>query len=140
MSGIEKIQGIIDGTLPITNMAKIIPMSLTYVNDGIIRGTAEANNQHQNPSGSVHGGFAATVIDTFSALATMTKLGPGEYHSTIDLNVKMLKPVPADKLLSCEGKVINISRRLGVSDATLKDEYGKVLAYGNATFMIFRED
>lgn len=138
MTGIEKIQAIIDGRFPITNMAKTIPMQFTFVEDGFIEGTAIANENHQNYSGRVHGGFAATVIDTFSAVAILTKLNPDEGHTTIDLNVKMLKPITVGKTLYCEGKVINMSRSIGVADATIKDEDGKILAYGNVSCMIFR--
>ena len=65
LSGLELVQLIIDGKLPPTNISQIIPMKFSYADNGIIRGTAIANQQHQNPSGSVHGGFSATVIDTF---------------------------------------------------------------------------
>ena len=140
MTGIEKIQAIIDGRFPITNMAKTIPMQFIHVKDGFIKGTAIARENHQNYSGRVHGGFAATVIDTFSAVAILTKLNHDEGHTTIDLNVKMLKPVLIDQRLYCEGNVISMSRSLGVADAYLKDENGKILAYGNASFMIFRNN
>ncbi|MHA2030432.1 MAG: PaaI family thioesterase [Candidatus Kariarchaeaceae archaeon] len=140
MSGIEKIQAIINGNLPITNMAQTIPMKFNYVEDGIVRGSARARSEHQNYSGRVHGGFAASVIDTFAAVAILTKLQSDEYHTTIDLNVKMLKPVRIDQDLVCEGRVINISRSIGVADATLKDENGKILAYGNVSCMIFRNN
>jgi uncharacterized protein (TIGR00369 family) len=140
MSGLEKVQAIIDGKYPLTNMAQTVPMMFSHVEEGLIQGYATAKDQHQNYSGRVHGGFAATVIDTFAAVAILTKLGPEEKHTTIDLNVKMLKPVPIDQQLMCEGRVINISRSLGVADATIKDEEGKILAYGNASCMIFREN
>ncbi len=140
MSGIEKIQAIIEGNLPITNMAQTVPMKFNYVEDGIIRGSAKAKPEHQNYSGRVHGGFAASVIDTFAAVAILTKLNAKEHHTTIDLNVKMLKPVPIEQDFFCEGRVINISRSIGVADATMKDENGKILAYGNVSCMIFREN
>lgn len=140
MSGIEKIQAIINGKLPITNMAQTVPMKFNYVEDGIVRGSAKAKPEHQNYSGRVHGGFAASVIDTFAAVAILTKLKPEEHHTTIDLNVKMLKPVSIEQDFFCEGRVINISRSIGVADATMKDENGKILAYGNVSCMIFREN
>ena len=57
---------------------------------------------------------------------------------TIDLNVKMLKAVPLEQDLTAEGKVINISRSLGVSEASLRDAEGTLLAHATATCAILR--
>ena len=76
--------------------------------------------------GGVHGGFAATVLDSATGAAVHTMLDPGESYSTIDLNVKMLRPVPRGIELRAKGKVIHMSRRLGISDATLTDDNGKI--------------
>ncbi|MHA2250768.1 MAG: PaaI family thioesterase [Candidatus Kariarchaeaceae archaeon] len=140
MSGIEKVRAIIDGKYPLTNMAQTVPMKFTFVEDGLIHGTTTAKIEHQNYSGRIHGGFAATVIDTFAAVAILTKLGSRENHTTIDLNVKMLKPIPMGEVLQCEGNVISITRSIGVADAMIKDETGRILAYGNVSCMIFREN
>jgi acyl-coenzyme A thioesterase PaaI-like protein len=56
----------------------------------------------------------------------------------VDLDVKMLKPVPAGVVLQAEARVLHCTRRLGVADALLKDEQGCVYAQGTASCLISR--
>jgi len=67
-------------------------------------------------------------------------LDPGESYGTIDLNVKMLRPVPRGIELRAKGKVIHMSRRLGISDATLTDNDGIIYAHATSTCMILRKE
>ena len=48
----------------------------------------------------------------------------------------MCKPVPFNKTLIAEGKVINKTRRLIISEGYLRDETGSLYAYATATNMI----
>jgi len=56
----------------------------------------------------------------------------------VDLNVKMVKAVPRDVPLIAEGKVISVSRSLGVAEGTLKDAEGSLYAHATATCLIIR--
>ena len=67
-------------------------------------------------------------------------LGPGESYGTVDLNVKMLRPVPVGKALRARGTVIHMSRRLGISEATLTDGDGKIYGHALSTCMIIRKE
>jgi uncharacterized protein (TIGR00369 family) len=65
-------------------------------------------------------------------------LDAGIGFGTVDLNIKMLRPVPLERELIAEGNVINISNRIGVSEGTLKDSDGKLYAHATATCMIYK--
>ena len=97
-----------------------------------------ADGRHLNPLGGVHGGFAATVLDSVTGCAVHTMLEAGVGYGTVDLHVKMLRPVPRDVDLVAEGRVINLSKNLGVAEGTLKTPDGKLLAHASATCMIQR--
>ncbi|TXH65355.1 MAG: PaaI family thioesterase [Lysobacteraceae bacterium] len=140
MTGLELMQAMLDGRIPMPPMADTVPMQGLSVEAGKILFSARADARHLNPLGRVHGGFAATVLDSVTACAIHTLLGPGESYATVDLNVKMLRPVPVDTALLAEGSVINISRSIAVSEARLKDENGKLYAYASATCMLMRND
>ena len=88
--------------------------------------------------GGVHGGFAATVLDTVTGCATHTVLPAGESYGTTDLNIKMCRPLPFNVTVFAEGKVINAGRNLVISEGTIRDEAGKVYAHATATCMIIR--
>lgn len=138
LSGLEIMEKLKDGIFPAPTMAVTIPMKIIMVEKGAVEFEAVANEMHLNPMGGVHGGFAATVLDTATGAAVHTMLETGVGYATIELNVIMLKPVPQGKKLRAQGKVINISRRLGISEATLTDNEGKVYAHATSTCMIFR--
>ena len=136
MSGYEIMQSILREELPHPTMSETIPMKFLQVEKGKVIFNAIANEKHLNPQGGVHGGFAATVLDSVTGCAIHTLLGVGVAYGTIDLNVKMMRPVPKNTNLIAEGKVINISKSLGVSEGTLKSDDGKLYATSTATCLI----
>jgi uncharacterized protein (TIGR00369 family) len=140
LSGLEILENFKDGTFPAPTMTVTIPMKIMAVSKGAIEFKAVATDNHLNPMGGVHGGFSATVLDSATGAAVHTMLDPGESYSTIDLNVKMLRPVPLGIELRAKGKVIHMSRRLGISDATLTNDDGKIYAHATSTCMILRKE
>ena len=138
LNGLEIFKRFKDGVFPRPTMAITIPMEVTEIKKGFIEFRAEANDMHLNPMGGVHGGFAATVLDSAAGSAVHTMLLPGESYGTVDLNVKMVKPVPRGRALHARGKVIHFCRRLGVSEAVLTDDDGIVYAHATSTCMILR--
>lgn len=138
MTGLEILQAMAEGRLPAPSITRTIPMTMTAVTEGQVTFHAWADDAHLNPMGGVHGGFAATVLDSVTGCAVHTLLGAGVGYGTIDLNVKMIRPVPKNEQLIAEGKVINISKSLGISEGTLTSQSGKLLATATATCMIIR--
>ena len=65
-------------------------------------------------------------------------LEAGIGYGTIDLNVKIVRPIPKNIRLISEGKLLNISKSLGISEGSIKDETGKVYAHATASCMIIR--
>lgn len=138
LSGLELLNLVKQGTLPHPSMADTIPMQMIEAERGSAVFQAVASEKHLNPMGGVHGGFAATVLDSVTGCAVHTMLAPGESYGTVDLNIKLLKPVPVGKTLTARGTVINMSKRLGVSQATLTDDEGAIYAHATCTCMILR--
>ena len=139
LSGLEVLQAIVRGEMSHPGIASAVPMRFLEVEAGRVLFEATANENHTNPMGGTHGGFAATVLDSVTGCAVHSMLEPGVPYGTIELNVKMVRPVPLNVRLISEGKVINLSRSLGVSEGTLKDENGKLYAHATCTCMIIRK-
>ena len=57
-------------------------------------------------------------------------------YGTIDLNVKMCRPIPQNTELLATGTVLNMSKNLGISEAKIVDQDGKMYAYATATCML----
>jgi len=138
MTGLEVMQAMIAGKVPAASMAETIPMNGTLAEHGKVQFEAIADERHLNPLGGVHGGFAATVMDSATGCAIHTVLEAGVGYGTIDLNVKMLKAVPKNVRLIAEGKVVHVSKSIGAAEGTLKDSNGTLYAHATATCMIIR--
>lgn len=135
-SGLELLQAMVRGELPMPSIAKTVPMQAHSAEHGHVVFTATANESHLNPLGGVHGGFAATVMDSVTGCAVHTMLDPGVGYGTIDLHVKMVRPVKLGGTLVAEGKVLNITKSVAIAEGVLKDDTGKIFAHASATCMI----
>jgi uncharacterized protein (TIGR00369 family) len=138
LTGLEFLQSMAEGRIPRAPISEIIPMRPLEVASGYIKFSAKADKRHTNPLGGVHGGFAATVLDSVTGCAVHTLLEAGIGYGTIDLDIKMIKSIPMEKELVAEGKVIHLSKKIGVAEGTLKDADGNLYALATATCMIYR--
>ncbi|WP_166170144.1 PaaI family thioesterase [Acinetobacter sp. SA01] len=138
MTGLQLLQAICNGRIATPSMSKNIPIQPYEVSEGTIHFKVKADNHHLNPLGGVHGSFAATVLDSVTGCAVHSMLEAGVGYGTIDLNIKMCRPIPQDQELIAIGKVMNISKNLGISEGKIVDEDGKLYAHATATCMIIR--
>ncbi len=138
MTGLEVMQAMAAGKIPKASIAETIPMEPVECEKGRVVFSVKADDRHINPLGGVHGGFAATVMDSATGCATHTMLEAGVGYGTVDLNVKMVRPVPKNVELKATGNVINVSKSIAISEAVLEDSAGKVYAHATATCMIIR--
>lgn len=138
MTGLQLLQAMCAGKIPAASISETIPMQPYEVSEGTIHFKAQADSRHLNPLGGVHGGFAATVLDSVTGCAVHSMLEAGVGYGTIDLNIKMCRPIPQNKELIAIGTVINISKNLGISEGKIIDGNGKLYAHATATCMIIR--
>lgn len=136
MTGLELMMAAAEGKVPPASISDTMGMSAMKVEEGRVTIHARADERHLNPLGGVHGGFAATVLDSVTGCAVHTVLPAGGFYATVDLNVKMLRPIPRDEDLIAEAHVVHFSRSLGVADGTLKDAAGNLIATASATCFI----
>jgi uncharacterized protein (TIGR00369 family) len=137
-TGIELLQRIIDNQYPAPPISLQLNFAITEVSEGraVFRGVP--NERHLNPLGGVHGGWAATLLDSALGCSVQTLLEKGEAYATAEFKVNLTRPItPGTGEVVCEGKVIHKGRTLAVSEATLKDPGGKLLAFGTETCSIF---
>lgn len=138
MSGREMLEGIVAGTYPQPPMAEIMGMRLSSVGDGTATFEGTPALQHYNPLGTVHGGFAATLLDSCMACAVQTQLAVGVGYTTIEFKVTLVRPITVDTgPVLATGTVVNVGRRVGVADGKLTDQAGKILAHGTTSCLIF---
>lgn len=138
MTGLEFVQGLVAGALPLNSMARAIGYDIVEASQGRVVVTANSSAAHLNPEGTVHGGVAATLLDTCMGLAVKTMLDRGNASTTLEFKISFLRPVMKDTgLLKAEGNVLTSGRRIGAAEGRLTDSNGRLLAHATTTCLIF---
>ena len=92
-----------------------------------------------NPAGTVHGGFAATLLDSCMGLAIQSTLEKGVGQTTLEFKISLLRPItPETGVIKAEGIVLSRGRRVGTAEGRITDGTGRLLAHGTTTCLIFQ--
>jgi uncharacterized protein (TIGR00369 family) len=92
-----------------------------------------------NPIGTVHGGYAAALLDSACGCAVHTRLGLIERYTTLELKVAYHKAITHQTgEVRAEGRVVSLGRRVAFAEATLKDAAGRLLASATSTLLVMR--
>ena len=138
MSGLEFVQGLADGTLPLNTIAQTLGYDITEAERGRVVVTAEPRDIHLNPAGTVHGGLAATMLDSCMGLAIQSTLDKGAGSTTLEFKISFVRPItPETGPIKAEGTVISRGRRVGTAEGRVTDGKGRVLVHGTTTCLIF---
>lgn len=138
MSGLEFVQGLVEGTLPLNTIARTLGYDVTEVANGRVVVTATPNDTHLNPAGTVHGGLAATLLDSCMGLAIWSTLEKGLGQTTLEFKISLVRPItPETGPIKAEGTVLNRGRRVGTAEGRITDGKNRLLAHGTTTCLIF---
>ena len=139
MSGLEFVQGLADGTLPLNMIAKTLGYDIAEASSGRVIVTAKPCDAHLNPAGGVHGGLAATLLDSAMGLAIQSKLDKGVGSTTLEFKISLLRPITPDTgMITAEGIALSVGRRVGTAEGRLTDVNARLLAHGTTTCLIFQ--
>ena len=105
---------------------------------GVVEIAFEANPQHLNLQGLVHGGILATLADTAMGLAVRTLLEPGRRHVTVQLGIEFLSPGRPGRI-TARGRSVKIGTQLGFADADVMNADGRLLARAHSTLSVTTE-
>jgi len=137
MDGMTLFGEIMAGRLPAPPMAQALGFWIDEVELGRVVFGYRPVLDHYNPLGSVHGGVAATLLDSVMGCCIHTTLKAGVGYTTVEIKVNYVRAM-TDKTgeVRAEGKVINVGSRIATSEARLVDSAGKLLAHGTTTCLI----
>jgi uncharacterized protein (TIGR00369 family) len=138
MSGLEFVQGLADGTLPLNTIARTLGYDVTEAAHGRVVIVAQPNDSHLNPAGTVHGGFSATLLDSCMGLAIQSTLERGVGQTTLEFKISLVRPITATTGdVRAEAVVLSRGRRIGTAEGRITDRNGRLLAHGTTTCLIF---
>ena len=139
LSGLEYLQKIVAGELPRPPIGALMNFNITELSEGRAVFTVEPAEYHYNPIGVVHGGLAATLLDSAMGCAVHSTLPAGGGYTTLEIKVNYIRPMTAETgRVRCEAKVIHVGGRTASAEGRVVDESGKLYAHGTTTCIIFR--
>ncbi|MDF3889069.1 PaaI family thioesterase [Cupriavidus basilensis] len=137
MSGRVLLQAIIDGQLPQAPISQALDFWLVEVGDGFAAFEGEPAPHLLNPMGTVHGGWALTLIDSVAACAAHSLLPAGIGYTTVETKGNFSRPIRPDTgRVRAEAKVVSQGRQIVTSEARVLATDGRVLAHGTSTLLI----
>jgi uncharacterized protein (TIGR00369 family) len=136
--GLGFLNAIAAGTLPQPPISDLMGFHLVEVEPGRAVFEGVPGLRHYNPIGSVHAGFAATLLDSALGCAIFTTLAKGEAWTTLELKLNFVRPISQDTgTVEAEGRIIHRGRTVATAEGTVKDRAGKLYAHASTTCMIF---
>ncbi|MFB7291572.1 PaaI family thioesterase [Actinacidiphila glaucinigra] len=137
-SGLEFLRDVLAGRLPAPPIASTLGFTLEEVEEGRAVFAMEPGEEHYNPIGSVHGGVYATLLDSAAGCAVQSVLPEGMGYTSLDLNLKFLRPITVDTgKVRAVGTVLNQGRRTALAQAELFDATDRLLAHATSSCMLF---
>ena len=139
MSGLDYLSGILAGDFPAPPIGRALQFRLFEVSEGAVTFTGVPSADYLNPIGTVHGGYAATLLDSALACCVQTLCPVGYASTSIELKVNFVRPItPSTGRLFSRAEVVHPGRMIATSQARLEDENGKLFAHGSQTCSIFK--
>ena len=137
MTGLELLSAMARGELPAPPIMSTLGFEGFAVGPGWARFSFTPGEHHYNPIGSVHGGVAATLLDSALGCAVHSTLAAGVGYTTIDLQVSFVRAITsASGPLRCEGRIIHAGSRMATAEARITDAAERIYAHGTATCLV----
>lgn len=141
VSGVEFLQRIVSGELSPPPFAALLNFDLVEVSDGRATFAVNPAEYHYNPIGVVHGGLAATLLDSAMGCAVHSMLPAGAGYTTLEIKVNFIRAMTAETgRVRCEAKIVHSGARTATAEGRIVDEAGKLYAHGTTTCLILRHE
>lgn len=136
--GIEFLRAIATGDLPAPPVADLIGFDVRDIAPGRVTVAMRPRLAHYNPLGMVHGGVSATLLDTAIGCAVHTMLPRGTGYTTLDLQVRYVRPVSVRTgTVLATGTVVHLGRRTATAEARLiQEDTGSLLATATSSLLV----
>ena len=138
MSGLDFVRAIFARKLPEPPiMEPVEPFDCTAETGHVVIHSVPGM-RHYNPIGSVHGGYAAILLDSAMGLAVQTMLPAGTGYTTLEFKISFIKGMTKDTgVVRTEGRTLNVGRRAATAEARITDAKGRLVAHATTTCLVF---
>jgi 3-hydroxyacyl-CoA dehydrogenase len=140
LAGLDYMQKLVAGEIPVSGMSELMGFRLSEVSEGRAVIVITPGQQHYNGLGIVHGGLAATLLDSALGVAINTMMPAGKVFTTVEMKVNYVRPIRGETgEVRCVANVVHVGSRVATAEGRIVDEKGKLYAHGTATCMLFRQ-
>ena len=137
MSGAAFLRAIAERKLPPPPIANLMGFDIEEVGEGRVVFAVEPQEYHYNPIGMVHGGLAATLLDSAMGCAVHSLLPEGRGYTTLEIKVNYVRALKHDTgRVRAIGKVIHLGGKIATAEGSLIDSAGKLYAHGTTTCLL----
>jgi uncharacterized protein (TIGR00369 family) len=139
LPGLQYIRAIAEGTLPPAPIAQLLGFEIVEVEEGRAVFAIAPAEWMYNPIGVVHGGIAATILDSCMGCAVHTTLAAGVGYTTTDLQVRYIRAMSdSTGRVLAEGRVVHAGKRTATAEGRVfSEDTGKLIAHGSTGCAIF---
>ena len=137
MTMLDNARRMIAGELPPAPMGTLIGLRLIAIEPGRARFEIDADDRHHNPMGTLHGGILCDIADSAMGMAYASTLGEDESFTTLELKINFLRPVTRARL-TAEGTIVQQGRTAGMTECTVTDDRGRLIARATSTCITLR--
>ena len=140
LSGIEFMRQIMAGDVPPPPIMLLMNGRPSKESEGGVIFEAEPAEYHYNPIGIIHGGYAATMLDTVMGCAIHTTLPAEVAYTTLEIKVNYIRPLTESVgKVFCHGTAIHVGGRVATAEGKIVDAAGKLYATGTTTCLLIRQ-
>ncbi len=135
----ETLRAIAAGEVDGAAIAELMGFAPVEAEEGRVVFAAVPERRHYNPIGTVHGGLAATLLDSAMGCAVHTKLPAGVAYTTLEIKVNYVRPMTASTgPVRCEATLIHLGGRTATAEGRVVDGQGRLYAHATTTCLILR--
>jgi uncharacterized protein (TIGR00369 family) len=138
MPGIDFVRAIFAGKLPEPPIMQTVEPFDCTAEPGVVVIHSIPGIRHYNPISSVHGGYAAILLDSAMGLAVQSMLPAGTGYTTLEFKISFIRGMSKDSgVVRSEGRTLNVGRRAATAEARITDAQGRLLAHATTTCLVF---
>jgi len=138
MPGLDFVRAIFARRLPEPPIMQTVEPFDCTAEVGVVTIHSVPGLRHYNPISSVHGGYAAILLDSAMGLAVQTTLAKGFGYTTLEFKISFVRGMSKDTgTVRTEGRVLNAGRRVATAEARITDAKGRLLAHATTTCLVF---
>jgi uncharacterized protein (TIGR00369 family) len=138
MPGIDFVRAMFAGRLPEPPIMQTVEPFDCTAEPGVVVIHSIPGFRHYNPIGSVHGGYAATLLDSAMGLAVHSMLPAGTGYTTLEFKLSFIRGMTKDSgKVRTEGRTLHVGRRTATAEARITDAKGRLLAHATTTCLVF---